>query len=72
MLNLKDVINNESEITFVMSKPIKQTKAGRKSVHIECASSPADPTLYVVITLKEYLARTEGLRGAVNKCLLVI
>lgn len=62
MPNLKGVINNESVITFVLSKPIKQTKAGIKSVHIECASSPADHTLCVVITLKEYLACTEGLR----------
>lgn len=69
MLNLEDVINNESEITFVMSKPIKKTKASIKSVLIECASSPADHTLCVVITLTEHLAR---LRGAVNKCLLVI
>ena len=72
MLNLEDVINNESEITFVLSKPIKKTKAGIKSVHIECASNPADHTLCVVITLTEHLARIERLRGAVNKCLLVI
>ena len=71
MLNLEDMINNESQITF-MSKPIKQTKAGIKSVHIQFPSYPADHTLCVVTTLKEYLARTEDLRGAVNKCLLDI
>ena len=63
LLNLEDMINTESQITFVMSKPIKQTKAGVKSVPIKFTSYSADPTLCVVTTLKEYLARTEDLRG---------
>ena len=62
MLNLEDMINTESQITFAMSKPDKQTKAGVKSVHIQFTSYPADHTLCVVTTLKEYLARTEDLR----------
>lgn len=35
MLNLEDMINTESQITFAMSKTGKQTKAGIKSVHIQ-------------------------------------
>ena len=54
MLNLEDMTNTESQITFVMSKPIKQTKAGVKSVPIKFTSFSADPTLCVVTTLKEY------------------
>jgi len=63
MLNLEDMTNTESQITFVMSKPIKQTKAGVKSVPFKFTSYSADPTLCVVTTLKEYLARTEDSRG---------
>ena len=62
-LNLEDMVNTESQITFVMSKPITKIKAGVKSVHIQFTSYPADPTLCVVITLREYLARIEDLRG---------
>ena len=61
MLNLEDMINTESQITFAMSKPGKQTKAGVKSVHIQFTSY-ADHTLCMVTALKEYLARTEDLR----------
>ena len=46
-----------------MSKPVKQTKAGVKSVPFKFTSYSADPTLYVVTTLKEYLARKEDSRG---------
>ena len=63
MLNLEDMTNTESQIPFVMSKPIKQTKAGVKSVPIKFTSYSADPTPCVVTTLKEYSARTEDLRG---------
>ena len=63
MLNLEDVTNTKSQITFVMSKPIKQTKAGVKSVPIKFTSYSADPTQCVVTKLKEYLARTEDSRG---------
>ena len=62
-LHLENMVNTEWQITFVMSKPIKKTKAGVKSVHIQFTSYPADPTLCVVITLREYLARIEDLRG---------
>ena len=58
ILNIKDMINTESQITFV------KTKAGVKSVHIQFTSYPADSTLCVVTTLKEFdLAHTEDLKG---------
>ena len=63
ILNLENMISTESQITFVMSKPIEQTKAGVKSVHVKFTSYPADSTLCVVTTLKEYIARTKDLRG---------
>lgn len=63
MLNLEDMTSTESQITFVMSKPIKQTKPGTKSVHVQFTSYPADPLLCVVTTLREYLARANELRG---------
>ena len=51
-LNLEDMTNTESQITFVMSKPIKQTKAGVKSVPVKFTSYSAEPPLCVVTTLK--------------------
>ena len=63
MLNLENMISTESQITFMMSKPITQTKAGVQSVHVKFTSYPADPALCVVTTLKEYVARTKDLRG---------
>ena len=41
MLNLEDMISTESQ----MSKPIKQTKPGAKSVHIKFTSYSVDPNL---------------------------
>lgn len=55
------MLNLESQIAFVLSKPIKKTKPGVKSVHIKFTSYSAGPTH--VWSLQEYLTRTEDLRG---------
>ena len=44
------ILNLESQIAFVLSKPIKKTKPGVKSVHIKFTSYSAGPTLCVVTT----------------------
>ena len=46
----KHTINLESQIAFVLSKPIKKTKPDVKSVHIKFTSYSADSTLCVVTT----------------------
>ena len=46
MPNLEGTISNDSQITFVMSKPIEQTKPGVKSAHIKFTSYSVDPPFF--------------------------
>ena len=62
-LNLNDMISSETSITFVLSKPLKQSKPGVRPMVVQFISYPADPRICVVTTLKMYLARTRRKRG---------
>ena len=62
-LNLNDVISSKTSITFALSKPLKQSKPGIRPMVVQFTSYPADPRIYVVTTLKMYLARTSCKRG---------
>ena len=56
--NLDDMTCSETSITFILSKPIKQSKPGGKSVVVKFTSYPPDSHICVVTTLRNYLART--------------
>lgn len=62
-LNIDDMISSETSITFILKKPIKQSKPGVKPLVIKFTSYPADPRICVVTTLKAYLACTQSKRG---------
>lgn len=62
-LNLDDMISSETSITFILKKPIKQSKPGVKPLVIKFTSYPADPRICVVTTLRTYLACTKSKRG---------
>ena len=62
-LNIDDMISSETSITFILIKPIKQSKPGVKPLIIKFTSYPADPRICVVTNLKAYLACTQSKRG---------
>ena len=62
-LNLDDMTYSETTVTFILSKPIKQSKPGGKSVVVKFTSYPTDSRICVVTTLRNYLARTSILRA---------
>ena len=62
-LNIDDMISSETSITFILKKPIKQSKPGVQPLVIKFTSYPADPRICVVTTLKAYLACTQSKRG---------
>ena len=62
-LSLEDMVVLETSVTFVVSKPLKQSKPGSKPTVVEFVAYPDNPNIYVVTTLKAYIARTSALRG---------
>ena len=69
-LNLDDMTCSETTITFILSKPIKQSKTGGKSVVVKFTSYPTDSRICVVTTLRNYLART-SIQRAEHKQLFI-
>ena len=57
-LNLDDMISSETSITFMLKKPIKQSKLGVKPLVVTFSLYPVDPSICVVTTLRANLART--------------
>lgn len=62
-LSLEDMVVSETSVTFVVSKPLKQSNPGSKPIVVEFVAYPDNPNICVVTTLKAYLARTSTLRG---------
>ena len=50
-------------LTFIISKPLKQSKLGSKPTVVEFVAYPDNPNICVVTTLKAYLDSTSALRG---------
>ena len=69
-LNLDDMISSETSITFMLKKPIKQSKPGVKPLVVKFSLYPVDLSICVVTTLRAYLARTIDKRGD-NKQLFI-
>ena len=62
-LTLEDMIASETSVTFILSRPIKQSKPGSKPTVVKFVAYPDNPNLCVVTTLKAYLDCTSSLRG---------
>ena len=69
-LNRDDMISSEASITFMLKKPIKQSKPGVKPLVVKFSLYPVDPSICVVTTSRAYLARTIDKRGD-NKQLFI-
>ena len=64
------MISSETSITFILKKPIKQSKPGVKPLVIKFTSYPAAPCICVVTALRTYLPCTKSQRGD-NKQLFI-
>ena len=60
-LSLVDKFVSETYVTFIISKPLKQSKLGSKPTVVEFAGYSYNPTICVVTTLKAYLHFTSAL-----------
>lgn len=70
LLNIKDMRKGFSSYSLYYSGLLKQSKSGRNNPVAELRAFPPDRRLCVVFALKEYLKRTENLRGN-NTCLFI-
>ena len=61
-LSLEDMVVSETSVTFVISRPIKQSKPGSKPTVVKFVAYPDNPNICVGTTLKAYLDRTSTLR----------
>ena len=66
-LSLEDMFASDTSVTFVVSKPLKQSKLGSKPTVVEFVAYPDNPNTCVVTTLKVYLDRTSALRGGAQQ-----
>ena len=69
-LSLEDMVVSETSVTFVVSKPLKQSKPGSKPTVVEFVAYPDNPNICVVTTLKAYLDRTSALSGDAQQLLV--
>ncbi|XP_068692889.1 uncharacterized protein [Montipora foliosa] len=66
-LSLEDMVTSETTVTFVVSKPLKQSKPGSKPTVVEFVAYPDNPNICVVTILKAYLDRTSALGGGAQQ-----
>ena len=66
-LSLEDMVVSKAAVTFVISKPLKQSKPGSKPTIVEFVAYPDNPNICVVTTFKAYLDRTSALRGGAQQ-----
>ena len=69
-LSLEDMVASETSVTFVVSKPLKQSKPGSKPTVVEFVASayPDNPNINCVVSsLKTYLDRTSALHGGAQQ-----
>ena len=53
-LNLDDTISPETLITFILRKPLKQSKPGVKLMVVQFTSYPSGPQICVITALRMY------------------
>jgi len=66
-LTLEEMVASEAFVTFILSRPIKQSKSGSKPTVVKFVAYPDNPNICVVTTLKAYLDRTSSLRGGAQQ-----
>ena len=54
-INLHDMISSETLITFILRKPLKQSRPGVKPKLVKFISYPVDFPICVITTLRMYL-----------------
>ena len=64
LLDLNFMKHGTGMIEFVFPAHIKQSRQGYKNPTLQLKAYPADPKLFVVTHLQEYLSRTQKLRGS--------
>ena len=69
-LNLDDMISSETLISFILRKPLEQSKPGVKLTLVKLTAYPSDLRICVIATLRMYLACTRCKCGD-NKALLL-
>ena len=70
LMDLGHVKRDDHGFQFAIVDAIKTTRGGTKQPVLMLRRYPTDPRLCVVVTLDEYLARTEPLRGAHTRLFL--
>ena len=72
LLDLNNLIVGKSSYNFNITSVLKQSRPGTKSPVIKFIAYPIDRRLCVCLLLKEYIERTENLRGGAVSCWSVI
>lgn len=70
LIQLQDVIITDEQVVFQTNHLLKQSKPGRHLGDIVLAAYPENRKLCIVQTTREYMRRTQGLRGAESKLLI--
>ena len=69
LLDLQLMKTGTDMVEFAFPTHIKQSRPGYKNSSLQLKAYPADPGLCVVTHLREYLVRTQELRGSESKLL---
>ena len=70
LLDLQLMKTGTDMVEFAFPTHIKQSRPGYKTPSLQLKAYPADPGLCVVTHLREYLVRTQELRGSESKLLI--
>ena len=70
LLDLQSMKTGTDMVEFAFPTHIKQSRASYKNPSLQLKAYPADPGLCVVSPLREYIARTQKLRGSENNLLI--
>ena len=69
-LDLQLIKTGTDMVEFAFPTHIKQSRTGYKNPSLQLKAYPADPGLCVVTHLREYIAKTQELRGPESKLLI--
>lgn len=67
-LNLDDIIGLETLITFILGKPLKQSKPGAELMPVKFTSYPSDPRMCVITTLRMYRIAQDAVVATIRHC----
>ena len=67
LLDIKHMFIQDNQVVFQVKELVKQSKAGRHLNDFECMAHTIDERLCVLSCLKEYIKRTELIRGQVTR-----